>query len=72
MEPTGWICGPKIYEYAGWIFEESQTGAPWPLKKDGELRARAGRKFYRDIEPFCDMSNEEKKRYRVGGGCQAF
>lgn len=55
-----------IYSYAGWTFEMPRmTGCPWPLKQDGELRKRAGRKFYNDIKPFCDMSDEERERYRV-------
>ena len=71
-QPTGWICSPKIFEYAGWTFEMSPTGGPWPLKQDGQLRVRAGKKFYRDIEPFFEMSDEDQKRYRVGGGCHQF
>jgi len=68
---SGFLCGPKIYEYAGWIFEFGYCG-PWPLKKNGELRKKAGRKFYRDIQPMIDMTDEEKREYRVGGGCVAF
>ncbi len=68
MTVKGFLCSPRIYEYAGWTFEFPAYGPPWPLRKDGEPRARAGRKFYRDIEPF--LNSREQKKHRVGGGCQ--
>jgi hypothetical protein len=67
----GIICGPKLYEYAGWFFEFGHCG-PWPLKKDGDPRKRAGRKFYNDISDFLEMNDEDQKEYRVGGGCIFF
>jgi len=67
----GFVCGPRVYEYGGWVFEFGYCG-PWPLKKDGELRARMGRKFLSDIGAFFGMTREEKAEYRVGGGCQQF
>lgn len=66
------ICGPRIYEFDGWIFEYHMTGGPWPLKKDGELRKRAGRTFYKVIAKFDKLTIEEKEKYRVGGGCLPF
>lgn len=70
-EVHGFLCGPRIYEYKGWSFEYGMTGA-WPLRKDGEPRARAGRKFYAMIGEFFALTEEEKAEYRTGGGCRQF
>ena len=66
----GFICGPPVYQYKGWLFEYSMMGGPWPLRKDGELRKRAGREFYRIFEEWHDQPDREQ--YRVGGGCVPF
>lgn len=66
----GWVCGPRLYEYDGWFFEESSYASPWPLRKDGELRKRAGRKFWKMFTKFNKLSKKEKREYRVGGGCR--
>jgi len=71
MKPTGFICSPPIYEFEGWIFEYHQTSV-WPLTKDYEPRKRAGRKFYAMLDRFCTLTDDQKKEYRVGGGCAAF
>lgn len=67
--PT-FVCGPKIYEYNGWIFEVPSHSVPWPMRKDLELRARAGKVFY-DMyyKDFDKLSTEKKEQYRIGGGC---
>lgn len=61
----GFLCGPKVYEFNGWLFEWHSYCGPWPLKKDGEPRKRAGRKFFNDISDFCEMDKEEQKQFRV-------
>jgi len=63
------ICRPIIYEYKGWTFEVSSTSGPWPLRKNGELRARAGMKFWKVFSEWQDLSGGEKQKTRVGGGC---
>ena len=68
----GYLCGPRVYEYNGWIFEVPAACGPWPLKKDGDLRKRAGNVFYTMFEKFNKLSKEEKQMYRVGGGCVTF
>jgi len=68
MTVQGFVCGPRIYKFGKWTFEFGYCG-PWPLKKDGELRKKMGRKFLNDISEFLDLDDEEKKRYRIGGGC---
>lgn len=68
---VGYICSPPIYEFEGWTFEfHRYTGGPWPLKKDGGLYKRAGRRFYAMIYSFSNLSDEEQDKYRVGGGCR--
>jgi len=71
-EMHGYICGPRLYEFEGWFFEESGYGGPWPICKNGELRKHAGRKFWKMWGRFDSLSESEKKKYRVGGGCQQF
>lgn len=69
---TGFICGPRLYIFKGWFFECCQTGGPWPLKESGSPYKRAGRIFYKIIRDFDKLSEKQKQRYRVGGGCQRF
>ena len=68
--PTGFICSSPLYQYKGWTFEFGQMTGPWPLRKDGEPRKRAGDVFWNIFEQW---NNEpDKERYRIGGGCQRF
>ena len=69
--PAGWVCGPRIYKFDGWLFEYHQTSV-WPLKKDGEPRKRAGRRFYAMLDRFLALDKAEREQHRVGGGCVAF
>jgi len=46
----GFLCGPAIHKFDGWTFEVHSYCGPWPLRKDGEPRKRAGRKFYEMYE----------------------
>ena len=68
-EVTGYICGPRLYEFEGWFFEFHANSGPWPLKKDGEFRQRAGKVFYDMIGRFQALTKAEREGYRVGGGC---
>ena len=67
----GFICGPKEYEFEGIAFEVSPIIGPWPLKKNGEPKKLAGRKFYAFYKRFAALSNEEQENHRAGGGCIA-
>jgi hypothetical protein len=67
----GFICGPRIYEWNGIYFEYGYCG-PWPLKKNGEIKARAGKKFFDSLDAFFKLSDKEKEAFRVGGGCIRF
>jgi len=64
----GILCSPPTYEYDGWTFEFRSF--PWPVRKDGELYKRAGKKFYDMFERWYDLPNRED--YRIGGGCRGF
>ena len=68
---VGFMCSfGNVYRYAGWLFEYGCVNGPWPLCQDGELRKRAGRKFWRMWERFDKLSDEEKAAYCVHeGGC---
>lgn len=64
------LCGPKLYEWEGLSFEVSHSIGPWPLKKDGDPKERAGRGFYAKVHPFMQLPEAEREKFRVGGGCQ--
>jgi hypothetical protein len=65
-----YICSPRVYEFAGWVFEYGGYGTPWPLKKNGDPRERAGRIFWHVITTFEKLSQEERQEYYIGGGCE--
>ena len=69
---TGFFCSSPVYEFEGWTFEYSQAVDPWPLKKDGEPRKRAGDVFWAVFSRFAALSDKEKTKHRVGGGCERF
>lgn len=62
---------PKVYEFSRWKFEYGHGGC-WPLKANGDARARAGKKFYSDIAAFFVLSTAEQEAHRIGGGCIKF
>ncbi len=64
------LCIPRQYDYSGVSFEVAITGQPWPLKVNGDPKARAGRVFYAKIGPWLKMTDNEREKFRVGGGCQ--
>lgn len=69
--PTGFICGPRIYEYNGMTFEYGPTTC-WPLRKDGEPKTRFSKADKAALDKFWDMSEEERDTHRTGGGCRQF
>ena len=69
---VGWICSPRIYRFCGWLFEYPAYAPPWPLKKDGKPRERAGRVFWKVCKKFDLLTDAEKETYREGGGCVPF
>lgn len=68
----GFICGPKIYNYNGVVFEWHNYSGPAQLKKDGELyKNYCSNGFLNKIGAFIKMSEKKRKKYRIGGigGC---
>ena len=73
MQIHGVICTARVYKFEDWLFEVPAHSSPWPLKRDGEPRARAGRKFWEMYDKFSKLSDEEKKQYIfTDGGCHRF
>jgi hypothetical protein len=70
MNNLTFLCGPRIYTFEGWTFEDADYSGPWPLKKNGELRERAGRKFYQAWGRFDKLPKAKKEKLRLGGGCK--
>jgi len=68
----GFLCGPKIYEVDGIQIERPGSGGPCPLRKDGEPKMRFSKADKAALDKFWDMSEEEKDKHRVGGGCRSF
>lgn len=67
----GILCSSSAYTYKGWIFEIHSYLGPWPLKKDGDPRKRAGKKFWGIWREWSKLTEEEKAGtiiYR--GGCK--
>ena len=59
------VSVPIIYRFDGWIFEYSRTKpfGPWPLKKSLEPKARAGRRFYKMLGRFLELSELDQEDY---------
>ena len=66
---VGFICGPHEYVFEGVHFEIHSYCGPWPLKKDGDPKARAGKKFFDLYDRFRALSKEEQEKCHLGGGC---
>lgn len=71
-EIHGHMCGPKVYEFEGVKFEYSDYNGPYPLKKNGDPKMNPDRKFYDLFDRFNKLTEEEKKKRRIGGGCISF
>ena len=68
----GFLCSSPVYEFEETLFEFSYMRDPWPLKRDGEPKKRAGKKFYDVFSRFLALPEEEREKHRVGGGCRRF
>ncbi len=67
---SGYLCTVPVYEYKGWSFEFHSYLGPWPLKKDGNPRKCAGKKFWDIFDEFATLSKEEQETYlKISGGC---
>lgn len=61
------ISFSNIYEYGGFIFEFHSFCGPVKLKKDWSPSAREGRKFYRVIDAWLQLSKAEQETTRIFG-----
>lgn len=67
------VCGPSVYGFRGWVFEVHSFCGPWPLKKDMELRKRAGKRFWDVWAEWDRLTSKEKKDTQLHqGGCQLY
>lgn len=69
MRITGYVCGPRLYQFDGWFFEWHSYCGPHPLRKDGEPRQSIPARFWQTVEKFQALTEAERESYRVGGGC---
>jgi len=68
---TGYLCSARIYKYGKWTFEYGM-GCFSPVTIDGSPYKRISKKFYDDVAPWLKLSDKEKEKYRVSGGCIRF
>jgi hypothetical protein len=61
------IATQKVYKFEGWLIEYDRNKplGPWPLKKDYELRERAGKKFYEVFSRFLELSIKDQEKLRA-------
>ena len=63
------MCSARIYKYGKWTFEFGMCEFS-PITKTGEPYKRIPTKFYEDVQPWLDLSDEEEEKYRIGGVCE--
>ena len=61
----GFICGPSVYNFKGYLFEWIDNWGPVPLKKDGSPRQRVQAGFWDAVIYFGSLNSEQKLKYRV-------
>ena len=66
---TGFICGPRRYEFQGVTIEVPGIGGPCAIKANGDFYIRMPAHVSTALDAFCELSNEDAELYRVGGGC---
>lgn len=65
---NGIITLADIYEYGGFVFEFHKYCGPCKLRKsDWEPAARQGLKFWRTIDRWIELPDEEKEETRIFG-----
>jgi len=56
---VAFLCSSITYSYEGWVFDLPKYTSPWPLKRNGDPRERAGRQFYQMVKRFEKLTKEE-------------
>jgi len=73
IKMNGFMCSTSVYKYEGWLFEYNPyMVGPWPLTKGGELRKRAGEKFWNMFKKWVNLTDKEQAATKIGGGCERF
>ena len=57
----------NIYQYKGFTFEFHHFCGPGKVKKNGDPAARQGLKFWRAVDEWCQLSDDEKKATQIAG-----
>ena len=73
MEDAGmtiYMCSARIYKFGKWTFEYGMGVGLNPLTKEGDIYKKVPLKFYNDTNPWLEMSDTDKEKYRVSGGCE--
>lgn len=55
---------PDIYHYKGFYFEYHSYLGPTRLKKNGEIAARQGLRFYKVVDEWSELNKEEREATR--------
>lgn len=71
IEMSAIFCSNSQYLYKGCYFEFHSYCGPWPLKKNGDPRKYAGKKFWSMWEEFAKLSDIERESFKIyQGGCK--
>lgn len=65
MQSPWFICGPKIYKYAGWTFEVHSYCGPAPLTKHGDPWRRIPARFWAMWKTFSSLTKDEQEKHRA-------
>jgi len=71
-EVHGFICSSKLYSFEGVAIEFPAMSGPCPLTKQGDPKQRWSKREHEVINRFLDLSDNDKEKYRIGGGCFEF
>lgn len=64
---NGIVCGPRVYEWDGWIFEVHSYFGPWPLRKTDRSTplVSASDAFWQMWEQWKRLPEEEQRIYEI-------
>lgn len=65
LKYRGFIEISQVYKFNGFTFEYHRYFGPHQLRKDGELRQRFSRGFWRAIERWEKLPKKQKERTRI-------
>ena len=68
----GFICSDPIYQYKNIYFLHHDWFGMTKLNKDLKGSKRTGRVFLEKYHEWLKLEDDEKEKYRIGGGCVPF